>query len=346
MFVVSCSRAPAPPPNEVSTTSERGPIRLTVTASPKDAWVGDTLRVELALTTPEGYSVGFPPSSALGDLSVRAIETPPAQTAPGGSLVRRQIYLVDVHASGRLDIPPLTVGYSQSAAVSAVGPISATSPAIQPAYEHELVSEPLTLEIRSALTTQDSVEKPRDITGTLAAPPRPWTWKDWTMLAATVAAAAALGYGVYRYARWVARLRARPIVPEIWALRALAELERANWFAAGRVRDYYYRVTEVVRRYIELKFDLRAPEMTTEEFFRELSHNRAALPYDADRLRMFLESCDIVKYAAFKPGPEDAAGALATARAFVNATAAAVEARNAAARAAEAARSSTTERAA
>jgi hypothetical protein len=46
------------------------------------------------------------------------------------------------------------------------------------------------------------------------------------------------------------------------------------------------------------------------------------LPYDALRLRVFMEACDLVKYAAFAPRSEDATDALLTARAFIHATAA------------------------
>jgi hypothetical protein len=114
-----------------------------------------------------------------------------------------------------------------------------------------------------------------------------------------------------------------PILPEVWALRALAELASYDWVEYARVREYYYRLTEIVRSYVERKFGLAAPDRTTEEFLGMLARRRSALPYDAQRLRDFLEACDVVKYAALEPRREDADGALATARAFVHATAAA-----------------------
>ena len=64
--------------------------------------------------------------------------------------------------------------------------------------------------------------------------------------------------------------------------------------------------------------------MTTQEFLRTLARNRSALPYDPERLRAFLEACDIVKYAAYRPLPKDAEEAMRAARAFINATAIAV----------------------
>ncbi|RMF81630.1 MAG: hypothetical protein D6744_06940 [Planctomycetota bacterium] len=110
------------------------------------------------------------------------------------------------------------------------------------------------------------------------------------------------------------------------AMRELAELSSGDHFERGAVREFYYRLSEIVRVYIERKFGLAAPEMTTEEFLVRLARDRSAVPYDADRLRAFLEECDRVKYAAYEPRREDGEQSISAARAFVDATAAAVAA--------------------
>jgi hypothetical protein len=45
-----------------------------------------------------------------------------------------------------------------------------------------------------------------------------------------------------------------------------------------------------------------------------------AARFDPLRLRVFMEACDIVKYAAFTPQPADVAAAQDTARAYVQET--------------------------
>jgi hypothetical protein len=193
----------------------------------------------------------------------------------------------------------------------------------QPAAEGELVSDALKLDVRTALTDADKPDRPRDITGSLLPPRPPLPWWLWLLIVGAAVVLLAAGYAVYRtLRRWAAR-PPPPILPEVWALRALAELGTYDWVARGQARDYYYRLTEIIRQYIERKFGLAAPEMTTEEFLVTLARNKGALPYDVDRLHDFLEACDWVKYAALQPRREDAEGALATARAFVHATAAA-----------------------
>jgi hypothetical protein len=65
----------------------------------------------------------------------------------------------------------------------------------------------------------------------------------------------------------------------------------------------------VVRRYIQRKYGIKAPHMTTEEFLRE------AKP--SDELRRFLESADMVKFAGVEATPEMADEATQSARDYL-----------------------------
>jgi hypothetical protein len=313
-WLTSCAQEVPLEPEGFSTIVERGPFKLTVAAGPQEVWIGDPIRVDVRVHTPDGYLVRFPDVEGTDDLAIRDVKTGDPRPAADGGLEWRRSFTLEPLRSGELEIPPLAVGYGRK-------PADADA---QPNFENELVARGTKVTVRSALTTQDSVQQPRDITGTLL-PPRP-PMSPWKMalIAGVVAAVLAGGYGAYRLIR---RRRARPpppVLPEIWALAALTELAGLDWFERGRVREYYYRLTEIVRRYIERQFGLAAPEMTTQEFLSTLAHNRSALPYDTERLRAFLEACDIVKYAAYHPLPKDAEEAMSAARAFIDATAVAV----------------------
>ncbi|MCK4340108.1 MAG: hypothetical protein KAY37_00100 [Phycisphaerae bacterium] len=320
LLLSGCRRQPIPEPELVRDIVERGPLKFTVEAGPLEAQVGDSLTVTLTVETPTGYSVSFPTEEAFGDLDARAIDAPNPRPTSTGMLWRRD-YAFEPLFSGLLEIPPLTVRYAP--------PETSTQPLgrhggrpLRHSLEHELVSNAIQLEVRSALTESDSPDRPRDITGTLLTPKPPRSAWHWAVLAAANAGAFMVAMLIYRTLRRRALRPPPPILPEVWALRALEELAAGTWLEQGRKREYYYRLTEIVRSYIERKFSLAAPEMTTEEFLAALARDQRALPYDADRLRLFLEACDIVKYAAGSARREDAEAALAMARAFVHATAA------------------------
>ena len=94
--------------------------------------------------------------------------------------------------------------------------------------------------------------------------------------------------------------------------RAWVELERLlgkGLPGRGRYKDLYVELTMVGRRYIQRKYGIKAPHMTTEEFLRE------AKP--SDELRRFLESADMVKFAGVEATPEMADEATQSARDYL-----------------------------
>ncbi len=313
MLLGGCRQEAPAEPNSVSDTAERGPFKFTVEVSPKQVWIGDPVTIELRVETPEDHLVQFPPEEDFGELEILNVETSDPRPGVEGGLLWHQTVTAESYASGIVEIPALAVKYTHT-------PAETDS---EPAFEHRLAIEPLELEVRSALTSQDSVFEPRDITGTLTPPKQPLSTWAWAAIAGGAIFAAALVTFLIVWLRRLARRPAPPILPEVWALRELALLEAASQVESWQPREFYYRLSEIVRVYIERKFMLAAPEMTTEEFLVALARDRGALPYDAGRLREFLEACDLVKYAAFEARSEDGLQALGIARAFVDATAAA-----------------------
>ena len=94
--------------------------------------------------------------------------------------------------------------------------------------------------------------------------------------------------------------------------RAWVELDRLlkkGLPGRGRYKDFYVELTMVVRRYIQRKYGISAPHMTTEEFLR------AAKP--TDELRRFLESADMVKFAGVEATPDMADDATESARGYL-----------------------------
>ncbi|MHC4520670.1 MAG: hypothetical protein ACYTAS_18930, partial [Planctomycetota bacterium] len=73
---------------------------------------------------------------------------------------------------------------------------------------------------------------------------------------------------------------------------------------AGRIKEFYERISGILRHYIEDRFDLHAPERTTEEFLSELQRTDVLAVSDKEVLAEFLTHCDLVKFARHAPTTE------------------------------------------
>jgi hypothetical protein len=93
----------------------------------------------------------------------------------------------------------------------------------------------------------------------------------------------------------------RRLTPEEIAHAALAALLSENLPARGQVKEFFLRLTGIVRQYIEDTTGIRAPEQTTEEFLRDMRSRATFPPERKVRLAEFLEAADMVKYAGQQP---------------------------------------------
>jgi hypothetical protein len=92
------------------------------------------------------------------------------------------------------------------------------------------------------------------------------------------------------------------IPPYEAAIEALEELRQKKLWQSGRVKDYYSELTEIVREYIELRYPVRALEMTTSEIYAALRKVDVTAS-SRERLNQVLVLADLVKFAKEQPLP-------------------------------------------
>ncbi len=113
---------------------------------------------------------------------------------------------------------------------------------------------------------------------------------------------------------------APPMPPHQIALKALEALRAKGWIEALKIEPFYVELSAIVRRYIEARFGLRAPERTTEEFIRDALSSRKLSDVHRDLVAGFLEQSDLVKFARHAPGATDMQNALDSAGRLVHET--------------------------
>ncbi len=106
----------------------------------------------------------------------------------------------------------------------------------------------------------------------------------------------------------------------IVALRELDKWRGDKFWAPERQKTFYSGITDTLKTYIEDRFGVDAPEMTTAELFDAL-RQADDLPADLrEELRDLFERADFVKFAKHVASDEDNARALPTAVRFVTST--------------------------
>lgn len=126
--------------------------------------------------------------------------------------------------------------------------------------------------------------------------PSAWKWFWWGLAVALAAAAAFLAW---RY--WRKRKAQVPVTPPVPPhVRAKARLQQALHLIS-QPNPFCTRVSDIIRVYLEERFDFHAPERTTEEFLHELQGTNLLTPAQKDSLGEFLKRCDLVKFARYEP---------------------------------------------
>ena len=99
--------------------------------------------------------------------------------------------------------------------------------------------------------------------------------------------------------------------------RSLDGLPWREWLEAGHFKRYYYALSEILKRYIERRFEFQAAEQTTTEVLAAMRLHRT--PMRDDIAGFFLRS-DLVKYSRVIPPDEEARAAIDQVREFVTRT--------------------------
>ncbi|RKH57981.1 hypothetical protein D7X96_37600 [Corallococcus interemptor] len=145
-------------------------------------------------------------------------------------------------------------------------------------------------------------------------PPQEVPIRSWTLLYA-LAAALAVGVAVWLLVRWWQRRPKRekvvPLLPlDVRVRQSLDALQREDLPGRGHVKDFYFRLSEIVRGYLGERYGFEALECTSSELMASLRKlHTPGLPEDA--LMRFVSESDMVKYARADASPESCKQALA-----------------------------------
>jgi len=291
--------------NELRT--ERGPVSAMVRVEPNTVRIGDPVTLTIEVTAEPDVELLMPVfGSSLERFSI--LEFAPRESIDDlGRTRSTQNYRLQAPASGRHSIPPITIEFVDRR------PGQRESPGDEDAYE--LLTERLEFTVESVVPegAGDDLKPPLErLDPTDSKAVRPWSWMTILSVLTVITLLFVL---IQRIQGQVEKKSAYEI-----ALDRLNALEARPQPDSESMDGFFVELSDLVRRYLENRFALHAPELTTEEFL-----DVAAVSPDLTRehrsfLRTFLNSADHVKFARHIPAPTDVETALVAVRDFLNQT--------------------------
>jgi len=276
---------------EIDKQYSRGPLTAVVRISKTELTIAQTLVLELQASIESGYEVSMPKvDKMLENFGIRQWRNLGDRLDENNNVVTTYRYQLEPFLSGSFAIPAFTFEFRKIP----------QSPDDEQKL-HVLETEPIDVEVKSLLSEQRGKLVIADIEGVVQMH-REAAW--WPIVIIIAAVGIVVVFIILRARRSRAKVSARIFRPahEV-AYKRLEALIGAGLVEAGKVKEFYERISNILRHYIEDRFDLRAPERTTEEFLFELQYTDELSNDDKDGLSKFMVHCDLVKFARHKPEP-------------------------------------------
>lgn len=145
---------------------------------------------------------------------------------------------------------------------------------------------------------------------------------DYGVWILALLAVLAIGYFLARrYMRRevIAEKKAVVIPPYELAMQELEALKSDHLCEQGQEKEFYTRLTDILRRYLQGRFGINAMEMTTTQI-RSILAQSEETRLTRRNMEQVLETADFVKFAKVRPLPDDNTRSFRSAQQFVEDT--------------------------
>lgn len=225
-------------------------------------------------------------------------------TVQNGMLLLTQQCLVTSFDSGVYEIPPLAFTYKNNAKTDSVF----TSPVTLKVY-----TLPVDTTKRQLYDIKDPIKTPLSFAEILP-------YLLWIIPALLVICV--IVYLIVRLINKKPIIPVRKVVepPHVIALRELDKLNEEKLWQNNQVKSFHTRLTEILRVYMEARFEIAAMEKTTDEIMTEFKNRSTLDNVSSGLIYNILSMADMVKFAKAYPSPGENEKSMDSAVAFVNNT--------------------------
>ena len=266
--------------------------------------VGQQVQLTVSATADADANVEFPQQGQLpaGVEFLGAVEMPD-EKADDGMVRRMRGYVLTSFDDTLYYLPPLTVKVNGKE------------------YQtNQLALKVLTVDVDT--TDYEKYFGPKDVQDN----PFDWELDDWAMpfwLSVLLLVLMAVGYYLYIRLRdnkpVIARIRiVKRLLPHQKAMKAIEEIKAEKMVTAEDPKEYYTRLTDTLRKYIEERYGFSAMEMTSSEIIDQLM--KKGDQESLSELRQLFLTADLVKFAKYSTLINENDANLVSAVDFINRT--------------------------
>ena len=300
--------------NKLSKESRVGPVSATVLVSPKEPKLGDKLELVLNVEAEAGVSITMPDyDPALGRFDVLKHSASNNVTSEAKQQFQER-YSMQATRSGRMRIPRLRIEFEDKRQNQVDDVEGDEGP-------KELLTEEIALVVADVLPEDARGQALPETPGTLDPAFGQTFFKRFGWLLLPLIIAFGLIVLFFRWRKKSNKQEAK-IDPYDAAVARIEKLKSQGVPDEEGLDDWYVELSSIVRHYVEGRFNVRAPELTTEEFLRVAQQSKTSgLSLEhKNLLGELLEGCDRVKFGKYRPANEEIQSALEITSKFIKDT--------------------------
>ena len=270
-----------------------------------EAVIGRQVHVKVTATVKESSKVEFPSFKPMEHITpgVEVLDRSEEQVADGndGLVNRSVVYTLTSFDDTLYYLPPFSVKVDGKAYKS-----------------KSLALKVYTIEVDTAHA--EKFYGPKDVQD------NPFLWADWSLpfwMSVLMLLLAAVGYYLYLRLRdnkpIISSIRiVKKLLPHQKAMKEIEQIKADKMVTAENPKEYYTKLTDTLRKYIEERYGFSAMEMTSSEIIERLTatQDQTAL----DELRQLFMTADLVKFAKYSTLINENDANLVSAIDFINQT--------------------------
>lgn len=267
-------------------------VKVTSEFDTSRIFIGDQINFKITVDQPLGIKLDLPYFRDTLVKNIEILSGPLVDSSKkDGRVLITEKYLITSFDSGFYHIPPVFAEIKNENGLK------------------RFFSDNARLEVmRTNVAPADTTAKIYDIIEPYRAPVTLGEILPWVLLAGLAAALIWLAIVYIRKLRKPKDIKEEVINPDpahVIAFRELERLKEEQLWQRGEIKSYYSSLTEILRKYLENRYEVYSLELTTSETLDALFRKGFKKDNSYNQLRSVLTVADLVKFAKYKPGPEE-----------------------------------------